>query len=44
MARGAAIAADRFHTTWGAHIRPRPYQQPFPKFNLAVARGIAHVG
>jgi alkanesulfonate monooxygenase len=26
--------AGRFHTLSGAHIRPRPLQQPFPKFYL----------
>jgi alkanesulfonate monooxygenase len=32
--RGPVHFAGKFHTLSGAHIRPRPRQQPFPKFYL----------
>ncbi len=32
--RGPVHFEGRFHTISGAHIRPRPLQQPFPKFYL----------
>jgi alkanesulfonate monooxygenase len=32
--RGPLNFEGRFHTLSGAHIRPRPLQQPFPKFYL----------
>jgi alkanesulfonate monooxygenase len=32
--RGPLNFAGKFHTLSGAHIRPRPLQQPFPKFYL----------
>ncbi|HJZ20015.1 MAG TPA: LLM class flavin-dependent oxidoreductase [Bradyrhizobium sp.] len=32
--RGPVHFAGQFHTLSGAHIRPRPLQQPFPKFYL----------
>jgi alkanesulfonate monooxygenase len=32
--RGPLHFQGRFHTLSGAHIRPRPLQQPFPKFYL----------
>ncbi|MBR1162032.1 LLM class flavin-dependent oxidoreductase [Bradyrhizobium elkanii] len=32
--RGPVHFQGRFHTISGAHIRPRPLQQPFPKFYL----------
>src|SRR5260370_25288258 len=32
--RGPVHFEGRFHTLSGAHIRPRPLQQPFPKFYL----------
>ncbi len=31
---GPVHFAGKFHTLSGAHIRPRPLQQPFPKFYL----------
>ena len=33
-ARGPVHFEGKFHTLSGAHIRPRPLQQPFPKFYL----------
>ena len=33
-AHGPTHFQGRFHTISGAHIRPRPFQQPFPKFYL----------
>jgi alkanesulfonate monooxygenase len=33
-ARGPLNFEGKFHTISGAHIRPRPLQQPFPKFYL----------
>jgi alkanesulfonate monooxygenase len=33
-ARGPVHFEGKFHTISGAHIRPRPLQQPFPKFYL----------
>src|ERR1700692_45996 len=33
-ARGPLTFEGRFHKLSGAHIRPRPLQQPFPKFYL----------
>src|SRR6202007_1882174 len=33
-AHGPTHFVGRFHTISGAHIRPRPFQQPFPKFYL----------
>jgi len=32
--RGPVNFQGKFHTLSGAHIRPRPLQQPFPKFYL----------
>ncbi len=32
--RGPLNFAGKFHTLSGAHIRPRPLQQPYPKFYL----------
>src|SRR5260370_16946715 len=32
--RGLLNFQGKFHTLSGAHIRPRPLQQPFPKFYL----------
>lgn len=32
--RGPVTFRGKFHTISGAHIRPRPLQQPFPKFYL----------
>jgi alkanesulfonate monooxygenase len=32
--RGPVNFEGKFHKRSGAHIRPRPHQQPFPKFNL----------
>src|SRR5260370_249292 len=32
--RGLLNFSGKFHTLSGAHIRPRPLQQPFPKFYL----------
>ncbi len=32
--RGPVHFEGKFHTLSGAHIRPRPLQQPFPKFYL----------
>lgn len=32
--RGPVTYQGKFHTLSGAHIRPRPLQQPFPKFYL----------
>lgn len=32
--RGPVHVQGKFHTISGAHIRPRPLQQPFPKFYL----------
>jgi alkanesulfonate monooxygenase len=34
VTRGPVHFAGKFHTLSGAHIRPRPLQQPFPKFYL----------
>jgi alkanesulfonate monooxygenase len=36
--RGPLNFAGKFHTLSGAHIRPRPLQQPFPKFYSVAAR------
>ena len=33
-ARGPVHFEGKFHTLSGAHVRPRPLQQPFPKFYL----------
>jgi alkanesulfonate monooxygenase len=34
IARGPLHFKGKFHTISGAHVRPRPVQQPFPKFYL----------
>ena len=44
--RGPVHFEGKFHTLSGAHIRPRPLQQPFPKFYLGGGSraGLGNVG